>query len=605
MAMLYRAIACGILIGALGAPAGAQRALTIEQQNALGVLDGLVEQARSIADDATRIRIQARIADALWARDRARAERIYRRLYDDIEDLDESIVDPASAPVGARLELRVEIFSSLYRLDPAFANQLARGLDDDPEFYDGAGLPYETLSDRSATLMGAATAVAARDPQLAADLGRESIRTGVPIEFAGLLEAIARSNRPLADDLAGEAAAAAARAGTSPVDVWGVATYAFPELRLTPDDAAASPAAAELKRRVLEAAYSVTTRYVAALAEETAGRNPAVDEPDPVSVYEGQGLLLSYGLARQLAPFFDVHAQGIATSYRVLLAQIESAAPPGLHERVGPSAAAGDTPEALAARAADTTDRAARNALYVRAAVLALERDGYDAAKGFVAKIEDDAARAAALGPIAERAARLAVANRRFDDARRIALDVSDLAARGRLYGDIARALAAAGKRPQALELLEEAQTALLKDGAVMTRAKAEALVRVANAFAALDAVRGFEVMDVAVDAVNKGLARVEPQKGRNPGTLFLLAELDPSPGVEELARTDYFRSLALAQSLDDRALSILAQIGAVRGAMRATAAPATKPEPPARRAKAKPTAPAKAPAVKPAAQPQ
>ena len=50
---------------ALAAPVSAQRAeLTIEQQNALGLLDTLVVQARSIRDDATRIP-SARVRRAL------------------------------------------------------------------------------------------------------------------------------------------------------------------------------------------------------------------------------------------------------------------------------------------------------------------------------------------------------------------------------------------------------------------------------------------------------------------------------------------------------------------------------------------------------------
>ena len=74
---------------------------------------------------------------------------------------------------------------------------------------------------------------------------------------------------------------------------------------------------------------------------------------------------------------------------------------------------------------------------------------------------------------------------------------------------------------------------------------------------------------------------------------MFVLSAYDPSPGLEELARTDYFRALATAQAIENRPLAILAQLSVVRGAMRPVVSPAARPAP-AKRAPVKRTAPAK-----------
>ncbi len=581
--------------------------LTIEQQNAIGILDGLADQAKSIPDDATRIRIEAHLADAMWERDRERARKLYRRAFDEIDDLNESLIDPTSAPVGARQQLRVELFASIYKLDATYADQLARTLDDDPEMYDGSGLPFENLSDRSATLIGVATSIAPRDPQLAADLGRQSLFNGIPLEFSSLLAEIGDADRKAADQLARDAIQSTLQSASSPLDLWAVASYLFPDMRLgdvVGGAGAASPS--DLKRACLESAYAVTARYVTALADFTAtASNDTTGTPNPASLFMGQGLLMNYSFTRQLAPMYDAYDPERATAFRVLVAQIEGAAPAEARDRVLATTGRSESPDAVASLAADTTDPNLRATLYSRAAYLAMQQDGYTSAKTYIAKIDDPDVRARMLGPLARQAAMDAAAERRYEDAREIAADIADLDDRAAVFCDLARALVSAGKRMPALDLLDEADKALRKEGAVMTPLKARALVRVANVYASIDALRGFDVMRFAVDAVNKGLALEDgPPSNRNPGLLYRLAAYDASPGIEMLARSDYFRSIALAQGIDNKPLSILAQLAAVRGAMRPTTqkiAPTKPPETPKAKKVAAPGA-AKPKAATPAA---
>lgn len=572
-----------------------RRVLTIEQLDAASVLDSLAEQARSIEDEATRIRVEGRIAELLYERDAERARRLFRRTFDEIESLNESAVDPAYAPVGARLTLRVELLATLYRVDPVLAGQLSATLDEDPENYDGGGMPFESQSDMSATMLRVAQSLVSSDPELAASLARQGIVGGVPVEFAVLLPALGDANRSVADELAGEALRAAGVSGFSLVDVAGALPYVFPEVEsYGPRQAGASTRSSDLRRSFLVVTLNVTSRYVNGLNARSTVKQ--ADDAEPWSIYTGEGLAVNYEIAEQIAPLFDAVDPERSGVFRGLTAQIANAMPIELRTSIGTSLpkSSVETAESVAAKAETVTDPRSREDLLGRAATLAADRGDVDLAKSYAARIDDPARRSSVRSTVALQAIRTALAERRYDDARKLATEIADIRTRASAYTQIASEMVSSGKRAMATDCLDDAQIALIKDDAVMTREKAEALVRVANAYAALDPIRGFDVMRSALDSVNTGLRRVEgaspgPQSAarRNPGLVFQLGALDPSSGLEVLARTDYFRSMGLAQRLDSKALAVLAQIGVIRGVL--------KSRPPAR-----PALPARVPAPAP-----
>src|SRR4051794_38633729 len=64
-----------------GETAPPEKVLTIQQQHALGLLDQLFETAKSFDDDTIKIQIQARIADALWEHNEARARQNFEDAF--------------------------------------------------------------------------------------------------------------------------------------------------------------------------------------------------------------------------------------------------------------------------------------------------------------------------------------------------------------------------------------------------------------------------------------------------------------------------------------------------------------------------------------------
>src|SRR4051812_35004513 len=65
--------------------AGSEPVLTIYQQRALGMLDQLFETSKDFSDDKVRIQVQARIADALWEHDEARARQQFEDAFRGID----------------------------------------------------------------------------------------------------------------------------------------------------------------------------------------------------------------------------------------------------------------------------------------------------------------------------------------------------------------------------------------------------------------------------------------------------------------------------------------------------------------------------------------
>jgi hypothetical protein len=455
-------------------------------------------------------------------------------------------------------------------------------------------MPFPSGSERGAALLRAAAMLAPANPVLAADLARQSLSHGVPFELSGLLGTLSQSNRPLADELALDAVRSAARTAETPIDLWGVAPYIFPSLggAVALDGTQNEPrGGADLSRAFLDVAFSVTSRFASETFVGSVAPGAAAAAVDPLSAQEIAG---SYALASQLAPMFDRYAPERAGAFRAALGQLERALPIDYVNRYN-ARPRDESPEALVERGDAETDQQTKATYYMRAAFLASSRGDYPLAKSILAKIEDERLRESLMTPLASQAAFTAIDKRRYDEARRIALDVPSLETRASVYTRLASAALRDNDRQRAVEALDDAERLLGKADVVATSDKASALVTVANAYARVDVVRGFEVMRTAVDAVNKAKAREETVPAWNDsGTTFesgpalgyrmQLGRYDGSPGLEVLAKTDYFRALSIAQAYDDRPLSILAQLAVVRGVMGQTpepkkAAPRVKPK--------------------------
>lgn len=107
---------------------------------AMSLLQSLAIEARSYHDEPLRARVQARIADVLWDRDRDGARALFRRAWEAAEAIEQSgessnpgARQPTTRPTQARRNLRREVLQLVARHDHTLAEEfLARMTAKDP-----------------------------------------------------------------------------------------------------------------------------------------------------------------------------------------------------------------------------------------------------------------------------------------------------------------------------------------------------------------------------------------------------------------------------------------------------------------------------------------
>ncbi len=322
------ALAVGVLLttalGQTSATAGKVkvRELTIEQQNAAGVLDSLTDQAKSVSDTAMRIRVEARLADALvGARSRTIEAPFPSRLRGDRRP--QRVADRPDCGAGRRsvgalrraLCVALSYGSRVCRRDGSWSRRRS------------GSIRRRRVTLRE-PLRSERNAPQGRDVSRAAQSNTRGRARRQACSLAFLWNSARFSMRfpraPRRSRIRSRAMRFSRRSNTARVrstfGAWDRSS--FRSSRMVRRTVASGGGAADTKRRFLEAAYAVTGRYVSTLSDHTIAPAPG-DSVDPASVFTGQGLMLSYSLARQIAPLFDAYDPERSAAFRVLVGQIE------------------------------------------------------------------------------------------------------------------------------------------------------------------------------------------------------------------------------------------------------------------------------------------
>ena len=228
-----------------------------------------------------------------------------------------------------------------------------------------------------------------------------------------------------------------------------------------------------------------------------------------------------------------------------------------------------DSLKAALEQAEKAKDPNERDALFAEAAFEALEQDDFAQALSIAGRITDVELRRRAKSWINYQAADDAREKKQWDDARRYALEVNETDQRAYLLMVIAQALLKAEDRPRAIEMLQTAQHEA--EAAEDTAGKVRALIGIANTFAGFDALRGFEVIEIAVKAANqlkeprtfdKDDARVVRSFESKFGSRTQAStapDFDLGRSLVTLARHDFERALNAAQALNHKPAKVAA----------------------------------------------
>ena len=556
----------------------------------------LADQARSSDDLAFAVRAQSQAGTLLWPHDRDRARLIYRRafqslsqttLFKVVENAGYSVV-PSGQPsrVGLtfaeRQQLRTELLNQIAACDPELAEELARALAESLDLSkdgcaggasaancdtanraaaasstDSPGSSSQGDAERRELLISVALQVVDRDPQRAMALGQLSLTLGISQNFSRLLMLMHSADAGLADLLF---SSAVERLGQSQspdlADIHLLGSYLVSSV----NSSARQGVSKAIILKYLNLAFSQVTRRAELAMKAPSDRGSRPDESAAL-----------YFIERQLADLFARYLPDRVMLLQRRIGEMNDAAP--LNQSIDLNALRTSGPVEIAHEARQASDDSERDSLNARAAMAWLSKGEIREAHSSASKISDAQMRDRVLGQIVRRYA----SEGQVEDAVAVARCIESGTSRVEALVMMSGVVLASKDRVRATELLNEAESYLLK--AQPTASRAHSLLKVASSFSAFDVVRGFEVMQTAVKAINEVAARQEGIKRQqsleapsaNNARPFNISELYDSEfesTLAVLARADFDRALLLAQQLSGKDTSVVAQIAVCRGAL-------------------------------------
>jgi len=487
--------------------AAASRKRAVER--VVGLVDRIADDARSLEDPKTRLAIQVQSAALLWPLSPDRSREVYVEAF-------EALAPPPSASTEVRQRadgLRGELLTAIARRDPALAEKLAsRAAASEAAASTDAGSRAEMLANLALEMVGS-------DPARAAALGRQSLDERLTPALIRFLVVLRGLEPARADSIFAAALEVFARSLTPRIS----------EARVLGDYLGANgqthvdgvPAAA------IRAFLDVAFRLIASTQLDSSEASAA------------------YFLGRSIGASFPRYLPERAAELERRLAVLGQSVSRG-PAAAGPADIRAETADSKRARDADA----------------AFGRDDYKTAHAEAAAIEDLELKTRVYSAGVLRL----VALRRFEDATQEIEQVPSPARRATLLVQIAHAAAARGDTVTAEASLASAVRESLREQKVAPRL--QSLMSVVAGFSSLDAMRGFETLETAIEAINKAVRSIDADApGKQPPPAVSL-NFDATFG--RLAGQDFERALLLAGRFDPRGHRLLAELAVCRGALAA-----------------------------------
>lgn len=555
----------------------------------------LADQARSSDDLAFAVRAQSQAGTLLWPHDHDMARLIYRRAFQSLsptitlkaaDNTENSAAQSGQASragltLAEKQQLRTELLNQIAAHDPELAEELARAVADSldtskdgcsvgtqaagcdqanrPASQAAADSPSASSqgkAERRELLISVALQVVERDPQRAMALGQLSLALGISQNFSRLLMLMRTVDAGLADLLFSYAVARLEQSQSADLsEIHLLGSYLVSSV----NSSARQAVGKAVVMKYLNLAFGQVMRRAELALKAPYDRASRPDESAAL-----------YFIERQLSDLFAQYLPDRVAQLQRRIAEMNDATPH--NQAIDLNALRTTAPVEIAHEARDASDDRERDSLNARAAMAWLSKGEVREAHSSALKISDGQMRDRVLGQIARRY----TAEGQIEDAvvvvRCIESDTSRVEALVMLSG----AVLASKDRVRATELLNEAESYSVK--ARPTPSRAHSLLKIASSFSAFDVVRGFEVMQTAVKAINEVSARRDGKREQstvapdaNPSEQFKLSELYDSEfesTLAVLARADFDRALLLAQQLSGKDTSVVAQIAVCRGAL-------------------------------------
>lgn len=490
----------------------------LDRQRALQMLDHLFEDTNNLAPDVNKAYLQIRIADTLWEYNEPRA----RSRFESAFRTAGSIKDDSSS------QYRGDVLEAIKQHDPNWAKKLA--------------LDYWKTKKQEPDIWTIMVLIDV-DNQYAIQLIQREIDGNNPRQLKMLLTKVRARNPQQADDLFTYALSAAERKSNRLLDDFHMLVgYAFPSKPVNQAYAGnyASPLKSDLITRFLDFGFKALIRE-ADLIERESSKSKRIGERSGYGYMELQGYL----------PLFDRYTPDHGAKLRARWDELILGLQGGKeHTRqvklfYGPM-----TKQDSLRNAEETNNQVERQALYLRAASLAANEGSFDEAISILTRFAAETG--ADLNEwIYGKAAEAAIAKGDSDAAHHYAEGVKSFRERTKLLCGIARMLQGRKDTSGAVQVLKEALDSAQQ--VVNDWQKPGAMLAVAGVATLIEPARGFELVNQAVELIN-----------RAEGFAQSVGDFDES--LLLLARVDFDRALSLTQKLDKNESRLIARIAVCRG---------------------------------------
>lgn len=572
--------------------------LTAQHQRGFDLIREAAAEAVGFADKRNAARVLSQAGDMLWRHDATRARELFEKAFDTAvahyrDTKDDNLERLSHSSSTSRTDMRLEVARLATKHDAELGKKLTdRYIEEkkrEAEERRASAATANTLEANRARageklfgsqdpsageLLRVAQALADTDPKAALELVRRAFANGVPQGAPSFLPQAAARARKEVDEIY---VSSLARLTTDPMAHAGqlllLSAYPFGENRVVVTDGESNSGYGFQVPQGFQPDPQIINRFlVTALTvlNKAAQLNPAQFPEQGPRV--GAALFAARVLEPKIAQYQPALIDDWGVAKNRLLALAADAQRGGIDRALegiakektgGFGAAKGDSKDFLE-RADKTTNLAERDDLLMQAAMQEARQGELERALGIVDRISDLPYKRTVRAWLNFDAANKAIGEKRFDEARKYALEVDATDQRAYLFFQIASATMKDGDRGRAVQMLDEA--ARYATAADNTAEKVRALLGLANQYAVVDAVRGFELADEAVKTINKisdynpdrnQLVRVIAMRvGRGASTSANSVEgFDLGRTLRVLARHDFERALLLAQSLDQKPL--------------------------------------------------
>jgi len=544
--------------------------VSINRQRALDLLDQLLTQSKGIEDDSFRIRFQVQVADTLWEYEEFLARRNFKESHEAIAGIkfgEEINAQISLSSIRKQYLLRSEVLRIIARRDPKLARELSNST-------------IDTQSESSLNIDGKeramlygqmALSLAEADPHLASDIGRVGLNHSTDPSFVSgiitLLLTLRRQYPTIADDLFIYVLTTVQRDVVNlarNIDL--LAMYVFPKygnpairynlgLRGTGSekDQVNRILVSQLLNTVFDAVMQPS--YLAQLKIEN------LDDQSAMAIVISNSTII-----QRMLPYFDLYfSDRKAKAIRSRLTEIVDSIPSRNSRVRANDSADQESVQDLLAKAQFASNQQQKDSLYSQALMQIAIGGDFDQAFSIIDRLSDKGAQTNWRSPLYRQAAEAAINKGDFDAAIRFASNLEDLQQRASILNQIAQVLYAKKSLDRAMELLNEAEQVITNADSSLEKAKT--IFSIAGTAMRIDPMRGFEIVEFAINTINEynSSKSADIWPTHPPGRII---SLNFEQSLPLMAKTDFDRTLLLAQSIKKSELSLLAQLFVCRGVL-------------------------------------